>query len=87
MGGLSPGRDTLHSLIAKEGGAEASGPRSTEDGTGAGYAIHAQGGTETGRGGSRDRRGKVPPARLKLDKSPENREKGFPVLKVVILDR
>lgn len=87
MGGLSPGKDALHSLIARRGGAGASGSRGVEDGPGAGCAIRTQGSTETGGGGGRGRRGEVTPARLGEDRSPDDSEKGLPVLKVVILDR
>ena len=44
-------------------------------------------GTEMGGGGGERRRGEVQPGRLVVDKSPEDREGGLPVLKPVSLDR
>ena len=48
-----------------------------------------QSGTETGGGGGsvEGRRGEALPARLEVDKSPEGRERGFLILKLISLNR
>ena len=70
----------LDSLTVKDGRG-ANGTRGTKDVIGTSYVGHTQDDVETrGRG---NRRGKVPPGKLDMDKSPKGRKRSLQVLKVI----